>query len=30
MHKELDMSMALCGHRDIQNVDRNILKNCPF
>ena len=30
MHKELDMSMALCGHRDILNVDRNILKNCPF
>ena len=30
MHKELDMSMALCGHRDIQNVDRNILRNCPF
>ena len=30
MHKELDMSMVLCGHRDIQNVDRNILKNCPF
>ena len=30
MHKELDMSMALCGHRDILNVDRNILRNCPF
>ena len=30
MHKELDMSMALCGHRDILNVDRNILQNCPF
>ncbi len=25
MHKELDLSMALCGHRDIQTVDRDIL-----
>ena len=25
IHKELDMSMALCGHRDINTVDRNIL-----
>lgn len=30
LHKELDMTMALCGHRDIRNVDRNILKTCPF
>ena len=30
LHKELDMTMALCGHRDICNVDRTILKNCPF
>ncbi len=30
LHKELDMTMALCGHRDISNVDRAILKNCPF
>lgn len=30
IHKELDMSMALCGHRDINNVDRSILRNCPF
>ena len=30
LHKELDMTMALCGHRDICNVDRDILKNCPF
>ncbi len=26
VQKELDMSMALCGHRDIQDVDRSILK----
>jgi L-lactate dehydrogenase (cytochrome) len=25
IHKELDVSMALCGHRDIQTVDRDIL-----
>lgn len=25
MHKELDTTMALCGHRDIKNVDRDIL-----
>ncbi|MFW2542295.1 alpha-hydroxy acid oxidase [Primorskyibacter sp. 2E107] len=25
IHKELDMSMALCGHRDIKGVDRDIL-----
>ncbi|MCT4554374.1 MAG: alpha-hydroxy-acid oxidizing protein [Pelagimonas sp.] len=25
MHKELDTSMALCGHRDINTVDRDIL-----
>ena len=30
LHKELDMTMALCGHRDIHNVGRAILKNCPF
>ena len=30
LHQELDMTMALCGHRDICNVDRTILKNCPF
>ncbi len=30
LHKELDMTMALCGHRDIRNVGRTILKNCPF
>ncbi|HEY9039519.1 MAG TPA: alpha-hydroxy acid oxidase [Roseovarius sp.] len=25
IHKELDVSMALCGHRDIRGVDRDIL-----
>lgn len=25
IHKELDMSMALCGRRNIEDVDRNIL-----
>ena len=30
LHKELDMTMALCGHRDIKNVTRDILKTCPF
>ena len=25
LHKELDLSMALCGHRDIHTVDRDIL-----
>lgn len=30
LHKELDLTMALCGHRDIKNVDRSILKTCPF
>ena len=30
LHKELDMTMALCGHRDINKVTRDILKTCPF
>jgi len=30
IHKELDMTMALCGHRDIQNVNRDILRHSPF
>ncbi len=30
LHKELDMTMALCGHRDILNIDRSILRRCPF
>jgi L-lactate dehydrogenase (cytochrome) len=25
IHKELDVSMALCGKRDIQDVDRDIV-----
>ena len=25
IHKELDVTMALCGHRDIQNIDGSIL-----
>jgi L-lactate dehydrogenase (cytochrome) len=25
LHKELDTTMALCGHRDINDVNRNIL-----
>ena len=30
IHKELDMAMALCGHRDIRNVNRDILRHSPF
>ena len=30
IHKELDMTMALCGHRDIRNITREILRDCPF
>ncbi len=30
IHKELDMTMALCGHRKLENVDRSILSKCPF
>jgi L-lactate dehydrogenase (cytochrome) len=26
LYKEMDMSMALCGHRDIKQVDRSILQ----
>ncbi len=25
IHKELDVTMAFCGHTDIRNVDRRIL-----
>ena len=25
LHKELDVSMAFCGHTDIQTVDQSIL-----
>tara|TARA_Y100001934_G_scaffold225018_1_gene269351 strand:- start:4873 stop:6018 length:1146 start_codon:yes stop_codon:yes gene_type:complete len=30
LHKELDMTMALCGHRVINEVDRDIFSRCPF
>ena len=30
IHKEFDMTMALCGHRDIKNITREILRDCPF
>ena len=30
IHKELDMTMALCGHRDIKDVTRDILRDSPF
>jgi len=30
LHRELDMTMALCGHRDIKAIDKTILKNYPF
>ena len=30
IHKELDMTMALCGHRDIRNITREILRDCHF
>jgi len=30
IHKELDYTMAMCGHRDIHNVDRQIIRSCPF
>ena len=26
LHTELDMTMALCGHRNLKEVDKNILK----
>ena len=26
IHRELDLSMAFCGHRDINNVTRDILQ----
>ena len=25
IHKELDVTMAFCGHTDIRNVDRRVL-----
>ncbi len=30
LNKELDMTMALCGRRDIKDVGRDIIKDCPF
>jgi len=30
LHKELDMTMALCGHRNITDVNRDILRHSPF
>ena len=30
LDKELDMTMALCGRRDIKDVGRDIIKDCPF
>ena len=30
LHKELDMTMALCGHRNITDVSRDILRHSPF
>ena len=30
LNKELDMTMALCGRRDIKDVSRDIIKDCPF
>ena len=30
LNKELDMTMALCGKRDINDVNRDIIKDCPF
>ncbi|MEJ7138617.1 alpha-hydroxy acid oxidase [Amphibiibacter pelophylacis] len=29
IHKELDVTMALCGYRDIQQVNHNILRHPP-
>lgn len=30
IRKELDITMALCGKRDIQHIDRSILASMPF
>jgi L-lactate dehydrogenase (cytochrome) len=30
IRKEMDVTMALCGKRDIQHIDRNVLANAPF
>ena len=26
LHNELDMTMALCGHRNLKKIDKSILK----
>ena len=30
LHTELDKTMALCGHRDINNITRDIIRYSPF
>lgn len=30
IHKELDVTMALCGYNDITKVDERILTRIPF
>jgi L-lactate dehydrogenase (cytochrome)/glycolate oxidase len=30
IHKELDITMAFCGHTKLQNVDRSILRPGTF
>ena len=30
LHSELDKTMALCGHRDINNITRDIIRHSPF
>jgi isopentenyl diphosphate isomerase/L-lactate dehydrogenase-like FMN-dependent dehydrogenase len=30
LHQELDVTMGLCGVRDVRQVDRSILKANPF
>jgi len=30
LHTELDKTMALCGHRDINNITRDIIRHSPF
>jgi L-lactate dehydrogenase (cytochrome) len=30
IRKEMDITMALCGKRDIQAVDRSVIAHCPY
>lgn len=30
LRKEMDITMALCGKRDIQAVDRSVIAHCPY